>query len=395
MTVCARTRENDMELREKDLDKLREDIDGVDESIMELFDKRMRISEEIARYKKENGLPVTDIERERKKINAMSDSAPDDLKTYSRVLYSLLAEMSKEHQRTKNKDRGRYYELYERAMKKSDRVFPTNVTAACFGSEGTYAQMACDQFFGMPVILYFKKYEGVISAVAKGLCGYGVIPIETGSHGSNDAVYDLLVENGLSIVRSIKVRLDYNIAAPRKLTRHEITELYTTAEARANCGAFLSKFENIRLVMCDNEAAAAKMAKESKIRGAAAITTYRCAMNYDLEIVEDSIQAEAQRTATFICVARDFAIYPGADKTSLMITMENRPGELYKVLSKFFVLGINVTKIETRTMPNRDFETRLYLDFKASVYSVEFKELIARLDDFGKEIHYLGSYPEI
>lgn len=386
-----------MELREKDLEKLREDIDGVDRSIMELFDKRMRISESIAEYKKENGLPVTDIERERKKINAMSDAASDDLKTYSRVLYSLLAEMSKEHQRTSNKGKGKgkYFDMYERAMMKSDRAFPENVTAACFGSEGTYAQLACDQFFGMPVILYFKKYEGVISAVAKGLCGYGVIPIETGSHGSNDAVYDLIVEKGLCIVRSIKVRLDYNIAASRKMSRHEITELYTTAETKANCEAFLSHYDNIRFIICENDAVAAKMAKESRTRGAAAITTYRCAMNYDLEIVEGSIQAEAQRSATFICVAKDFAIYPGADRTSLVMTLENRPGELYKVLSKFFVLGINVTKIETRTMPSRDFETKMYLDFKSSVYSAEFKELISELDDFGKEMHYLGSYPEI
>ena len=377
------------------LEKLREEIDLVDKNMMDLLKQRMKISEDIAAYKKENNIPILDMERERRKINEIAKSVPEDISSYTRILYSLLAEMSKERQRGYNGISGRFFDMIEEALKNTENEFPSGILAACYGSEGTFGQLASDRFFKMPIILYFRNYESVMSAVANGLCRYGVLPMQLGEQGSIDRIYELIVKHNLHIVRSTRIKLDYNLAGKKNLKVEEIKIIYTTETAKRNCERFFSELSNIRYIICDSEAAAAKLVRQGNYSNAAAVTTSRCASIYDLSLIKESIQADELKEGEFICVSKKVEIYPGSDRTSLVMTLENKPGELYKVLGKFFARDINVRKVETRAIKNRDFETRVYIDFEISIYSHEFKELLVELDDFGREIYYLGTYLEI
>ncbi len=376
------------------LKDVRESLDEVDGEMMRLFERRMRLSEQIADFKMRTGMPIVDMERERKKVNGIARNASPDLAGYERTLYSLLSEMSKEHQRNMTDKGNGIREAYERAITETPRAFPENVPVSCYGNEGTFCQMACDRFFGMPEIMYFKTYESVLAAVSNGLCRYGVVPIETGARGVLDRIYDLLVERDLKIVRSVEVPLDYNLVANREMSRHEVTEIYLTEEAAANLGHYLSAMENVKYVICENEAVAAKEVYGTDKRGAAAITTYRCAALNGLKLIEPSIQGDHLRHARFICVGAKAEIYPGSDKTGIAVTITNSPGEIFKLISKFYVLGINISKIESRRILGRDFERKLYIDFEASIYSDEFMQLMSALDEVGAEIDYLGTYME-
>ena len=137
------------------------------------------------------------------------------------------------------------------------------------------------------------------------------------------------------------------------------------------------------------------MIAESGRKDAAAISSAACAPLYGLEILDTDIQNNGNNHTRFICISKKPEIYPGADHTSLMLVLPNRPGALYQLLGRFNAQGINLTKLESRPMPGRDFEFMFYFDIDASVYSPAFIRLIEELDVTLEQFSYLGSYSEL
>ena len=116
---------------------------------------------------------------------------------------------------------------------------------------------------------------------------------------------------------------------------------------------------------------------------------------YGLECLASSVQDRDNNFTRFICISKDLEIYPGADRTSIMAVLPHEPGSLYKLLSRFYALGINLNKLESRPMPDRDFEFRFYFDLETSVYSPQFLQLMGELSATCEEFSYLGSYSEV
>ena len=145
----------------------------------------------------------------------------------------------------------------------------------------------------------------------------------------------------------------------------------------------------------ENTALAASMVAESKRNDVAAISSHACTELYNLECLKSAVQDAGNNRTRFICISKNLEIYPGSDKTSIMMVLSHKPGALYKVLARMYVLGINVIKLESRPMPDRDFEFMFYFDLETSIYSVEFVQLMCELDDLCEEFKYLGSYTEV
>ena len=137
------------------------------------------------------------------------------------------------------------------------------------------------------------------------------------------------------------------------------------------------------------------MVAQSDRSDVAALSSYRCAELYDLQCLESTVQDNGNNHTRFICISRKPEIYPGADKTTLMMILPHRPGALYKVLARLYALGINLQKLESRPLPDRDFEFMFYFDLETSIYSDEFVQLICELGDLCEECKYLGSYSEV
>ena len=127
----------------------------------------------------------------------------------------------------------------------------------------------------------------------------------------------------------------------------------------------------------------------------AALSSRACEELYGLECLCANVQDEGNNRTRFICISKNLEIYPGADKTSIMMILNHKPGALYKVLARMYVLGINVIKLESRPIPDRDFEFMFYFDLETSIYSEEFVQLMCELDDLCEEFKYLGSYTEV
>lgn len=377
------------------LDDYRNELDQIDKEIVEKLDQRMRTAEKIAAYKKENGLPVLDVLREREKIDQITEMAAEDMASYTRILYNTIMEMSKDHQRKVTQMESPLVQNIKTALEETPKVFPTKATVACQGVAGAYSQQACEKLFKMPKIMFMKNFNGVFAAINQGLCQYGILPLENSTAGSVNQIYDLMMKYNFYIVKSVKMKIDHSLLVKKTVKKEDIREIFSHEQAIMQCEEYLKNFPQAKITVCENTAEAAKMVAESDREDVAALASFACGQLYGLNCIEESVQDNGNNYTRFICISKKLEIYPGADKTSLMLIVSHKPGSLYNVLARFNALGINIFKLESRPIPERDFDFMFYFDVDAEVYSEEFVRLMNQLDELSQECKYLGSYMEI
>ena len=378
-----------------DLNELREEIDTIDSELVRLFTARMDIAAKVADYKKANNMPIFVPARERAVLQSVAEQAGPEMANYARVLYSLLFELSRSYQSKRNTEATELYNKITDSIENTPKLFPQAPMVACQGVEGAYAQIACERMFKAPFIMYFKNFDGVFNAIEQGLCQYGILPIENSTAGSVKKVYDLMIHHNFSIVRTFRLKIDHNLLAKPGAQIGDIKEIYSHEQAINQCSEFLKKFPNAKIIPVENTAVAASMVAQSGRTDIAALSSRSCEELYGLECLAASVQDEGNNRTRFICISKNLEVYPGSDKTSIMMILSHKPGALYKVLARMYVLGINVIKLESRPIPERDFEFMFYFDLETSIYSEEFVQLMCELDDLCEEFKYLGSYTEV
>jgi len=378
-----------------DLKELRGQIDQIDDQLVDLFAQRMAVSAQIADCKKKQNMPIYVPAREREKLLDVAQKAGPEMANYTRVLYSMLFELSRSYQSKRNDTPSPLYSEITKAIESTPKLFPQQAMVACQGVEGAYAQIACEKIFKSPFIMYFKNFDGVFNAIEQGLCQYGILPIENSTAGSVKKVYDLMIHHNFSIVRTFRLKIDHNLLANPGATMDSIKEIYSHEQAISQCEDFLKQMSDVKVIPVENTALAAEMVSKSGRTDVAALSSRSCAELYNLVTLAASVQDEGNNRTRFICISKKLEIYPGSDKTSIMMILNHRPGALYRVLARMYVLGINVTKLESRPLPDRDFEFMFYFDLDTSIYSEEFVQLMCELDDLCDEFKYLGSYTEV
>ena len=377
------------------LSDLRVEIDKIDDQLVSLFAQRMDIAAQIADFKKENNLPILVPARERDKLQDVAEKAGADMATYTRALYSMLFELSRSYQSKRNSITTPLFHQIMDSVENTPKLFPQAPMVACQGVEGAYSQIACEKIFKNPFIMYFKNFDAVFNAIDQGLCQYGILPIENSTAGSVKTVYDLMIKHNFSIIRTFRLKVDHNLLAKPGTSLTDIKEVYSHEQALNQCSAFLEGLPGVKVIAVENTAVAAQMVAQSDRRDIAAISSRSCAELYNLVNLAPSIQDKDNNRTRFICISKNLEIYPGADKTSIMLTLPHRPGALYRVLARLYALGINVTKLESRPLPDRDFEFMFYFDLETSIYSEEFIQLMCELDELCEDFKYLGSYSEV
>lgn len=379
-----------------DLKEYRTQIDDIDQQLVELFRQRMEVSKGIAAYKKEHGLPILDPGREREKLRALSTGMEPDMQNYTSVLYSSIFELSRSYQ---SQQMSRYTELSRKisdAIEHTPRQFPKNVTVGVCGVEGAYSQIACERMMKNPLIMYLNSFEAVFSAVESGLCQYGIVPIENSTAGSVKKVYDLMIRKDFSIIRSVRLKIDHNLLAKHGTRLEDVKEIFSHEQAISQCAEFLKSLgREVKVTAVENTAMAAEMVAKSPRTDVAALCSRSCMELYSLDCLRRNVQDQRSNYTRFICISKQLEIYPGADRTSIMLATAHKPGALYRILARFYALGINITKLESRPIPDRDFEFMFYFDLETSVYDREFIQIICELSANTEDFTYLGSYSEV
>ncbi|MBO7673525.1 MAG: chorismate mutase [Atopobiaceae bacterium] len=379
----------------KDLSQIREQIDRIDANISELLLERMEVSREVAAYKRATGKPIYDATRERANIDAASSRVPAELSSYAAVIQSVLMEASRETQYRELGRQSATADAIDDALCSAPAMFPRTAHVACQGVEGAYQQIAVDRMFRRHTLSYFDTFEAVFSAVEKGEADFGVLPIENSTAGSVNHVYDLMMRHDFYIVRSCRLKIDHNLLVKPGVAKQDVRIIYSHQQAINQCADYIAAIPNCRVHVCENTAKAAEMVAHSERSDVAALASRSCASLYGLDIADSAVQDNKNNYTRFACIAKDLVIYPGAERSSLMAVINHQPGALYNVLARFYALDINLVKLESRPIPDRDFEFMFYFDIECPAAAPEFRMLMNSLSDVCEEFRYLGSYTEV
>lgn len=377
------------------LEELRAQIDAIDDRLVQNFIRRMEVVAGVSQAKQATGKPVLDPAREREKLTDIASKLPPELEQYGYSLWSMIFEISRSYQSALDPTPSALRTEIEGAMAATQNLFPPKATVACQGVEGAYSQLACEKLFKHPRVMYFGSFDSVFSAVESGFCDYGVLPLENSTAGSVTQVYDLMLRHNFKIVRSTRLKVDHNLVAKKGTKLEDIKEIFSHPQAISQCSGYLETRKGVKITPCENTAIAAEIVAKSDRTDVAAISSSSCINLYGLDCLEADIQDRGNNYTRFICISKKLEIYPGADKTSLMLVAPHRPGSLYQILARFYTLGLNIIKLESRPIPNRDFEFMFYFDLETSVYSEEFIRMVDDLSTICEEFQYLGSYSEV
>ncbi len=377
------------------LEEIRGQIDQIDRQMVDLFKARMEAAAQVAEYKREKGLPVLDAGRERSLLGKIGDEAGEELADYAQSMYRTILAASRSYQNGKMGRGSKVYDGIRKALNDTPKLFPQRPTVACQGIEGAYSQIACDRLFKSPKITYVQTFDHVFKAVESGMCQYGILPIENSTAGSVKAVYDLMIRHNFYIVRSARLKISHNLLAKHGTRLEDVREVFSHEQAISQCAGYLAGLKDVKVNIVENTAVASRMVSQSDRTDVAALSSRFCAELYGLQTLQEGVQDQDNNYTRFICISKKPEIYPGADRTSLMMTLPHKPGSLYNVLAKFYALNINLQKLESRPLPGREFEFMFYFDIEASVYAPEMEQLFRDLEVDSEQMRYLGTYNEV
>lgn len=377
-----------------DLSEIRKKIDEIDSKLLPLFLERMNLSAEVGAYKKANNLPVLNKGREREILDrVMKESGEMD--QFSHRLYTTIFELSRAYQDSLNTSNTELRKNIETALENSPEIFPKSATVACQGVEGAYSQMAADKIFPRGNLMFFKTFESVFDAVESGLCRFGVVPIENSSNGSVRATYDLLRTKNVKIVKSDRLCIRHELLAKPGAKLEDIKEIRSHEQALGQCSEFLKGLgPDVKIKPVANTAMAAKSVADSDDITVAAIASHSGCELYGLVPLKQNIQNSDNNYTRFICISKNTEIYPGANRISLVLECEHRPGTLYQILAKLAALEVDILKLESCPIVGHDFEFMFFFEISANVKDPNTIAMLESLERDCRKLIFLGNYSE-
>lgn len=378
----------------RDINEIRKDINNIDDQICKLFTDRMNLSREVAEYKMAKKNLVTDTRREDEIVYRLSEKTPDEYKYYLKELYYTIFSVSKAYQIKLMQTTSKTTEKIKKALESEKKEFPISATVACQGVEGANSGIAAKKVFSISNISYFKNFEGVFTAVDKGFCEFGVLPIENSTAGSVLEVYDLMKKYNTYIVKSVRVKINHCLVVNVGVEKKDIKKIISHSQALSQCANYISKLK-VESESVENTAVAGKRIAESGDKTTACICSKECAEIYGLKILEENIEDNPLNYTRFIVISKNLNIYEDSDRISVMLSAPHESGSLSKILAKFSALNLSLTKLESRPIVGGDFEFLFYFDFIGSVKNQGVINLISELENKSQRFEFLGCYKEI
>jgi prephenate dehydratase len=273
----------------------------------------------------------------------------------------------------------------------------TSVTVAFQGEPGAYSEQAALEYLGNGIAtLPCHAFEGVFAAVSAQQATHGLLPIENSLAGSIHRNYDLLLRNDLYIVGEYFLRVSHCLLALPGVKLEEIRRVYSHPQALAQCESNLRRLQLEPVVAADT-AGSARELRENGDRHAAALASRRAAQVYGLEVLQDRMEDNPANYTRFLLLACQPFIADAPEqeryKTSIVFSLKNLPGVLFKALSVFALRDIDLTKIESRPIPGKPWEYLFYIDFIGHADAGSCQRALDHLSEFATFLRRLGSYP--
>jgi len=377
-----------------DLKDLRKEIDEVDAQLIPLLIKRMKIAEKVAEYKVENGIPVLNSAREQEIL----DKVDKECGEYGNTIKTIFSATMDASRALQHKIIGGGSELRKAVegaeINKKLRITANGAAIACQGVEGAYSEEAAKAIFPDSPIVFYKQFENVFEAVNQGKAKFGIIPVENSTAGSVHEAYDLIMKYRFYVVGSYNLKVEHCLCAKPNVKFEKIENVYSHPQALSQCSAFIKNFD-FTGINFSNTAAAAKYVSQSDKNNIAAICSEQAAKKYGLQVLRKSIQNVTNNTTRFIVISKKLVIDEDAHKISLIFSAPHTTGSLYRVLGRFAMTGLNLTKLESRPVANGKFDYLFYADVLGNVNDEQTMDLLCALYDELDELTFLGNYHEI
>lgn len=366
----------------RDLNYCRNRIDEIDKRLIELFEERMNIVVDVAKYKEANNLPIFHKKREEEVIEKNVARVKDPvLKSYTEEFLHSLMDVSKAYQCEKIGKR-------EVALSKGKEI-----KLGFQGEMGSFGEEALIKYFGDDYQRdSFESFEDVFCALKYGEIDYGVLPIENSSTGSITDVYDLLRKYDFHIVGETLLKIEHNLLGVQGSNIANIEEVYSHHQGFEQSSEYLKRLVNIKQIPYYNTAISAKYVSNLNDKKKAAIASKRAAKIYGLEILKEKINNAKENYTRFIIIGREFETSELCNKMTISFSIKNIAGNLYKQLEVFSNNNINMRKIESRPIGNGSFNYFFYVDIDGNIDIEEIKKALNKIESSTEEFKILGAY---
>ncbi|MCQ2968839.1 MAG: chorismate mutase [Clostridium sp.] len=355
-----------------DIDKLRDEIDDIDKQIIELFEKRMDVVLNVAKYKMERNLPIFNATRENSVIE-------------------------KNLNRLKNKEYSDYAKDFLNNMMTTSRELQKSIMSSIKvgvqGVEGSFSEEAKINYFGEEKgIVFYDEFEDVFNALKNDEIEYGVLPVENSSTGAITVIYDLMKDYGFYILGEQCVKVKQNLIGLKGTKISDIKEVYSHPQGFAQSSEFLKKHKEWSKILYHNTALSVKHVCEIGDKSKVAIASERAAKRYGLEVIKENINNEVENTTKFIVIGKNLEYDKDSNRISIVFSLEDEAGTLYKLLRHFSENNINLKKIESRPISNLPWKYVLYIDFEGNLDVAEVKNAISLIEEKSRYFKLLGNY---
>ena len=260
------------------------------------------------------------------------------------------------------------------------------------GEPGAFSEAAARRVDPDAQLMPCRSFDDVFDAVQSGTAAYGVLPIENSIGGSIHRNYDLLLERTLPIVGEVELPVLHHLLALPGATLDGLRRVYSHPQGLAQCERFLRTLTNVEIIATYDTAGSAKMVAAAGLKDAGAIASARAGEVFGLTSLAASVQDFDDNITRFLVVGGTPLPNRVADKTSIVFSLPNEPGSLFKALSVFALRGISLTKLESRPIPGRPWEYLFYADLAAARDEVPCTRALAHLGEFAPMLRTLGTY---
>ena len=374
-----------------DLQECRKEIDVIDKEIMSLFEKRMKVCEDVAKYKIHTGKKVLDPKREKDKLKVLEEQAHGEFNTLGvQELFQQIMAISRKRQYQLLTSNGieekRDYEMVDALPLK-------DVNVVFQGVEGAYSYAAMREYFDDDIkSFHVKTWRDAMEAVVEGKADYGVLPIENSTAGIVAGIYDLLTEYDLNIVGEQIISPRHVLLGLPEASLEDIRCVYSHSQALAQCSKYLEAHPEWRTQEMENTAGSAKKVREDGDITQASIASRQAGELYGLKVLAENICSNDKNATRFVIVSKKPIYVKDANKISIFFELYHESGTLYHMLSHIIYNGLNMTKIESRPIPGKNWQYRFFVDFEGNLQDSAVKNALRGIEAEADRMRILGNY---
>ncbi len=368
----------------KDLKTCRQEIDEIDAQLAKLFEMRMNISRDVVLYKKAHGMEIFQIDREQEVLEKNANRIQDkELHDYAITFFQDIMDTSKSYQSTFLETENKYPSNNEKIQ---------NNIVGFQGVPGSFSNLALTNYFGDVQTKNYTAFEDVYQAIAAGEITYGIVPLENSSTGAINDNYDLVREYHCSIIGEISIPIEHHLLGVRGAKVKDIQEVYSHPQGLLQCSNFFKQHPQIIQKNYYNTAMAAKFIKESNNKSYGAIASMQAANIYGLDVIQTKIHNTMKNETRFIIVSKSLQYDDSSNRISIILTLGHKPGALYSILKTIKSHHINLTRIESRPIVDKDWQYYFYIDFEGNLEQENVKQAIEKLKAHCLSFEVLGNY---